>query len=37
LTPVDADTEGDDTARLGEVHPVDHRRDQVQPRQILQK
>jgi hypothetical protein len=34
LDPVDADTEGDDTAGFGKVHAVDHQRHQVQPGQI---
>ncbi len=37
LDPVDADTEGHDTAGFSEVDPVDHQRDQVQPGQILRK
>jgi len=34
LTGVDVDPEGDHTARLREVHSVDHQRDQVQPGQV---
>ena len=37
LDPVDADTQRHDTARLGEVHPVDHQRHQIQPGQILRQ
>ena len=34
LVPVDVDAQSHDAARLGEVHPVDHQRHQIQPGQI---
>jgi len=34
LGPVDADAERDDAQMVGEVHAVDHQRDQVQVREI---
>ena len=37
LFPVDVDAERHDAARLGEVHPVDHQRHQIQPGQIRAK
>ncbi|QHE73968.1 hypothetical protein GFS60_07643 (plasmid) [Rhodococcus sp. WAY2] len=35
--PVEVDAEGDGTAGLGDVDPVDHQRDQVEPGQILRQ
>ena len=37
LVALDVDAQGDDTAGFGEVHPVDHRRDEIQPGQILRQ
>jgi hypothetical protein len=37
LVALDVNAQRHDAARLGEVHAVDHQRDQVQPGQILRK